>query len=70
MNNKFKKGTKVIVCGFGEVEGKYYKCRTAYIVERDPYYKNYLVKFKDGTEDWISPEFMHKPNSKKEQVKK
>lgn len=53
MFNKFQKNHKVIVCGSGQNDGKVYNDVPAIIVERDAYYKDYLVKFKDGTEDWI-----------------
>ena len=30
-----------------------------------PYYKDYLVRFIDGTEDWLLPEHIRKPYSRK-----
>lgn len=65
MFNKFKNGHKVIVYGFGEENGKFYKNVPAIIIERDPYYKDYHVRFKDGTEDWLSEENLRKPYEKK-----
>lgn len=65
MHNKFKNGMKVIVCGPGENNGKFYKNVPAKIVSRDPYYKDYLVRFKNGTEDWLLPEYIRKPYSRK-----
>lgn len=65
MKNRFKKGTKVIVCGPGENNGKFYKNLPAKVIEADPYYHDYNVKFKDGTEDWFLVEHLRKPYSKK-----
>lgn len=65
MFNQFKKGEEIIVCGFGEECGKFYYQKRAIIKERDPYYKDYLVKFKDGSEDWIISQYLHKPYTKK-----
>lgn len=65
MHNKFKNGMKVIVCGPGENNRKFYKNVPAKIVNRDPHYKDYLVRFKNGTEDWFLPEYIRKPYSRK-----
>ncbi len=65
MHNEFKNGTKVIVCGPGEKNGKFYKNVPAKILERDPYYLDYHVKFKDGTDDWLLPKHIRKPYSRK-----
>lgn len=65
MFNEFKNGTKVIVCGLGKIDGKFYKNLPAIIIECDSYFKDYHVKFKDGTEDWIAPEHLRKPYSKR-----
>ena len=62
---EFKKNERVIVCGYGKVDGKFYKDVPATIIERDPYYKDYHVKFKNGTEDWLSPQYIRKPYSRK-----
>ena len=61
MFSKFKKGNKVFVSGVGQNNGKIYKNVAAKIIERDPYYKDYLVEFKDGTEDWVLPKYLRKP---------
>ena len=66
MFNKFKKGKKIVVCGFGEKLGKFYYQKLAIIKERDPYYKDYLVKFEDGSEDWIIPQYLNEPYTEKE----
>lgn len=65
MFNEFKNGSRVIVNGTGQNSGKFYKNVPAKVIERDPYYLDYLVQFKDGTEDWIFPEDLRKPYSKK-----
>ena len=56
MFNEYKKGHRVIVYGPGQKldnngKCKFYKNKPAIIVERDPYYKDYCVRFKDGSED-------------------
>lgn len=66
MNSKFKKNQKVFVYGPGGNAGFFYKNIPAIIIERDSYYKDYLVKFKDGTEDWISPQNLRKPFERKQ----
>lgn len=45
MFNKFKNGEKVIVCGPGENNGKYYKNLPAKIIERDPYFYDCAKRF-------------------------
>lgn len=70
MHNEFKNGEKVIVYGPGENNGKFYNNVPAIIIEREPYYKDYHVRFKDGTTDWLMPEHIRKPYSKKKRSKK
>lgn len=65
MFNKFKNGEKVIVYGPGENNGKFYENLPATIIERDPYYLDYHVIFKDGTNDWLLPKHIRKPYSRK-----
>ncbi len=60
MNNKFKNGTKVIVCGQSNSNSKFYKNVPAKIIECDPYYKDYHIEFLDGTDDWFLPEHIRK----------
>lgn len=69
MYNEFKNGTRVIVYGPGESNGKFYKNVPAIIIECDPYYKDYHVRFNDGTEDWLLPKYIQKPYSKKKRRK-
>jgi len=69
MFNEFKRGHRVIVCGYGKNDGKFYKDLPAKIIERDPYYKDYLVKFEDGTQDWILPKYLRQPYDKKRRNK-
>ena len=45
MHNEFKNKTKVIVYGPGENNGKMYRNVPAIVIERDPYYKVYHVRF-------------------------
>jgi hypothetical protein len=70
MFNEFKNGEKVIVYGPGENDGKFYRNIPAKIIERDPYYKDYHVEFKDGTDDWILSEHIRKPYSRKKKRSK
>lgn len=65
MFNKYRKGTKVIVYGPGQNNGKFYNNVPAIIIERDSYFLDYNVKFKDGTEDWILPIYLRKPYTRK-----
>ncbi len=65
MFNEFKNGEKVFVEGIGQNDGKQYDNVPAKVIERDPYFKDYLVQFKDGTEDWIMPQYLRKPYSRK-----
>lgn len=65
MFNGFKKGHKVIVYGPGQKNDKFYKNVPAIIIERDPYFKDYCVKFRDGTEDWVLPKYLRKPYARK-----
>lgn len=70
MNNKFKTGSRVYVCGYGEENGDFYRNVPGVIVERDSYYKDYLVRFKNGKEDWFSSEDIRKPYSRKRRRKR
>ena len=69
MHNEFENGTRVIIYGPGENDGKMYFNQPAIIIERDPYYLDYHVKFKDGNTDWFAPEHIRKPYSKKRRRK-
>lgn len=61
MRNKHKYGTMVIVCGPGERDEKFYVRVFGKVVECDPYFKDYRVKFMDGTDDWFLPEHVKRP---------
>lgn len=61
MRNKFKNKDKVFVYGTGKNAGVFYRNVPAIIIERDSFYKDYLVKFNDGSEDWIEPNHLRKP---------
>lgn len=69
MHNEFKDGSEVIVDGPGKNDGKYYDNQSAIVLERDPYFKDYNVKFKDGTEDWLSPRYLRKPILEGKEIK-
>ena len=70
MNNKFRDGCKVFVTGSGLNNGKIYNHSRATVILRDPHYLDYLVKFEDGTEDWISGKYLQKPYTKKKRRQK
>lgn len=61
MNNKFKDKSQVLVNGIGEKDGKYYSNKIGTVIQRDPYYLDYLVEFEDGTEDWFLESALRKP---------
>lgn len=48
MNNSFKDKESVIVNGFGKNNNYSYKNKLAIIICRDPYFKDYNVKFENG----------------------
>ena len=64
MYSKFKKKDNVIVYGLGENEGKFYKNVPGIVIERDPYYKDFHIRFKNGTDDWFTEESLKKPYQK------
>ena len=65
MKNEFKYGQEVIVYGIGKKDGKFYKNKPGIVIERDIYYKDYCVKFEDGTEDWFEQDNLRKPYKRK-----
>ena len=60
MNDKFKIGEKVLVRGYGKEDGKFYNREYGYVICKDPYYKDYNIKFKDGSEDWFNKGSLYK----------
>ncbi len=66
MFSKFKNGDKAIVCGCGEEFGRFYNYKLGTVKERDPYYKDYLVKFEDGSQDWFPLDCLHEPQDQEE----
>lgn len=60
MFNRFKNGEIVFVNGVGKCEGKRYRNKVARIICRDPYYLDYNVRFRDGTEDWLDGKYLIK----------
>ena len=53
MFSKFKAKDKVIVNGIGKCNEKEYINQTAIVINRDPFFLDYNVRFEDGTEDWL-----------------
>lgn len=53
---KFKRNQQVLINGIGKFEDTIYKNKLATVIRRDPYFKDFYVRFEDGTADWISPE--------------
>ena len=45
---------------YGKIDGKFYMEAQGIVVERDPYYLDYCVRFADGTEDWFLPKYLRK----------
>lgn len=64
MFSRFKKGEIVLVRGIGQNDKKCYNNVLAKVIERDPYYKDYLIQFEDGSEDWLIPRYLLKLNKK------
>lgn len=62
MFNQFKNGDKVLVRGIGQNNKKYYNGVIAEVIERDPYFKDYHLRFEDGSEDWLLPKYLLKLN--------
>ena len=58
MFNKFKNGEIVIVNGKGKCNDKIYINKIAIIICRDPYFKDYNVKFGDESEDWLDEKYI------------
>ena len=59
-NNSFKINEIVLVKGFGKCNNKYYHNIIGRVICRDPYFKDYNIKFQDGTEDWFNLEYLNK----------
>ena len=60
MFSKFKAKDKVIVNGIGKYNEKEYRNQTAIVINRDPFFLDYNVRFEDGTEDWLDEEYLEK----------
>lgn len=60
-----KKIIRYLYIGPGENAGVFYKNLPAIIIEKDSYYLDYLVKFKDGTEDWMEEKYLRIPYERK-----
>ena len=70
MRNKFQKNHKVFVTGPGEKNGKIYKNKPGIVIERDLYYKDFLIRFYDNTEDWILQKYLRKPYERRKDKNK
>ncbi len=60
MFNKFKNNERVLVNGIGKNSGKYYYKKRGYVICRDPYFKDYNIRFLDETEDWFDEKSLRK----------
>lgn len=60
MFSKFKDYEIVIVNGFGKFDNKKYENQIAVVVCRDTYFRDYNVRFQDGSEDWLDEKFLRK----------
>ena len=59
MFNKFKKGQKVYIYGFGKDKEQIYNT-IGKVVEKDDFFCDYLVVFTDGTYDWFDEKSIQK----------
>lgn len=50
---------------FGKINNSYYYKRKGVVICRDPYYKDYNIKFDDGSEDWFDEEYLTKLRKEK-----
>lgn len=53
MFNKFKINQSVKVRGYGKNDNKYYNNKVGRVIEKDSFFCDYLIKFNDGTSDWL-----------------
>lgn len=60
MFSKFRTNTTVRVSGVGKCENAIYMSKIGIVLERDAYYKDYHVKFLDGSEDWFDEKYLRK----------
>lgn len=70
MFNKFKIGQRVCVNGPGKKDDKYYTNKIGKVVEKDNYFCDYLIKFQDGTSDWIDEIYLKSIRKYKRKGKK
>lgn len=71
MYMKFKRGQTVIVNGIGKCDDKVYKNEIAKVIERDCYFKDFHVRFKDKSTDWLLSKYLstYTKKTKKEKHK-
>lgn len=60
MFSKFKAKDKVIVNGIGKCNGNIYINEIATVINRDPFFMDYNIRFKDNTEDWLDEDYLKK----------
>lgn len=71
MFSKFKNGEKVVIVkGIGKENGKFYYEEKGKVINRDPYYKDYNILFKDGKSDWFDEIYIRKRRKRKNGNKK
>ena len=59
MFNKYKINELVMCCGIGKCTEKEYH-KIGVVIEKDYYYKDYCIRFEDGTEEWFDEENLEK----------
>lgn len=64
MFNKFKIGEIVVVKGIGKKNGWFYYERVGTVICKDPYFKDYNIRFKDGSDDWFDEQDIRKEKLK------
>ena len=52
-----EKGYQIVIASFQKFE-----IEIAEVIERDPYFKDYHIRFEDGSEDWLLPKYLLKLN--------
>ena len=62
MYQKFKIGATVQVVGMGKEEPiRLYKYRFGRVLERDSFYLDYKIQFKNGSTDWFDAKCLRHP---------
>lgn len=58
MFNKFKIGDLVRVFGSGKIANQKYTGEIGRVIEKDSYFLDYLIRFKNKSEDWIDEQYL------------